>query len=193
MAARDMLPAIYFIFSRRGCDKAVRDLGVLCLVSESEQARIRERLKSYTAANPEAVRDDLHVDALRGGIAAHHAGVLPAWKELIEELFQQGLVKVVFATETLAAGINMPARSTVIASLSKRTERGHRPLMASEFLQMAGRAGRRGLDSKGYVVTVQSRFEGVREAGQLATSPADPLVSQFTPSYGNGAQPAAAP
>ncbi|MGB0825243.1 MAG: helicase-related protein, partial [Synechococcus sp.] len=102
----------------------------------------------------------------------------------IEELFQQGLVKVVFATETLAAGINMPARSTVIAALSKRTERGHRPLMGSEFLQMAGRAGRRGLDSQGYVVTVQSRFEGVREAGQLATSPADPLVSQFTPSYG---------
>ena len=103
---------------------------------------------------------------------------------MIEELFQQGLVKVVFATETLAAGINMPARSTVIAALSKRTERGHRPLMGSEFLQMAGRAGRRGLDSQGYVVTVQSRFEGVREAGQLATSPADPLVSQFTPSYG---------
>ncbi|MFM8975535.1 MAG: helicase-related protein, partial [Vulcanococcus sp.] len=122
--------------------------------------------------------------ALLRGIAAHHAGVLPAWKELIEELFQQGLVKVVFATETLAAGINMPARSTVISALSKRTERGHRPLMGSEFLQMAGRAGRRGLDSQGYVVTVQSRFEGVREAGQLATSPADPLVSQFTPSYG---------
>jgi superfamily II RNA helicase len=92
-------------------------------------------------------------------------GVLPAWKELIEELFQQGLIKVVFATETLAAGINMPARTTVISALSKRTERGHRPLMGSEFLQMAGRAGRRGLDVQGYVVTVQSRFEGVREAG----------------------------
>ncbi|WP_413440974.1 DEAD/DEAH box helicase [Synechococcus sp. MIT S1220] len=184
MAERDMLPAIYFIFSRRGCDKAVRDLGVQCLVTREEQARLQARLATYSAENPEAVRDGLHADALLRGIAAHHAGVLPAWKELIEELFQQGLVKVVFATETLAAGINMPARSTVIASLSKRTERGHRPLMGSEFLQMAGRAGRRGLDSRGYVVTVQSRFEGVREAGQLATSPADPLVSQFTPSYG---------
>ena len=184
MAAREMLPAIYFIFSRRGCDKAVRDLGIQCLVSEQEQLRIHQRLKLYAAANPEAVRDGVHADALLRGIAAHHAGVLPAWKELIEELFQQGLVKVVFATETLAAGINMPARSTVIAALSKRTERGHRSLMASEFLQMAGRAGRRGLDSQGYVVAVQSRFEGVREAGQLATSPADPLVSQFTPSYG---------
>ena len=184
MAERDMLPAIYFIFSRRGCDKAVRDLGIQCLVNKEEQARIRARLKAYSSDNPEAVRDGIHADALLRGIAAHHAGVLPAWKELIEELFQQGLVKVVFATETLAAGINMPARTTVIAALSKRTERGHRPLMGSEFLQMAGRAGRRGLDSRGYVVTVQSRFEGVREAGQLATSPADPLVSQFTPSYG---------
>ena len=184
MAERDMLPAIYFIFSRRGCDKGVRDLGKACLVNPEEQARIKVRFDAYIAATPEAVRDGGHADALLRGIAAHHAGVLPAWKELIEELFQQGLIKVVFATETLAAGINMPARTTVISALSKRTERGHRPLMGSEFLQMAGRAGRRGLDTQGYVVTVQSRFEGVREAGQLATSPADPLVSQFTPSYG---------
>ena len=184
MAEREMLPAIYFIFSRRGCDKSVKDLGSQCLVSPTQQEQIRQRLRTYSETNPEAVRDGIHADALLRGIAAHHAGVLPAWKELIEELFQQGLVKVVFATETLAAGINMPARSTVISALSKRTERGHRPLMGSEFLQMAGRAGRRGLDSQGYVVTVQSRFEGVREAGQLATSPADPLVSQFTPSYG---------
>ena len=184
MAERDMLPAIYFIFSRRGCDKGVRDLGKACLVNPQEQASIKARLDAYIATTPEAVRDGAHADALLRGIAAHHAGVLPAWKELIEELFQQGLIKVVFATETLAAGINMPARTTVISALSKRTERGHRPLMGSEFLQMAGRAGRRGLDTQGYVVTVQSRFEGVREAGQLATSPADPLVSQFTPSYG---------
>ncbi len=184
MAERQMLPAIYFIFSRRGCDKAMRDLGVQCLVTQEEQARIKERLTAYSHDNPEAVRDGIHADALLRGIAAHHAGVLPAWKELIEELFQQGLVKVVFATETLAAGINMPARSTVMAAHANRTARGHRPLRGSEFLQRAGRAGRRGLDSQGYVVTVQSRFEGVREAGQLATSPADPLVSQFTPSYG---------
>ncbi|MEB3271594.1 MAG: DEAD/DEAH box helicase [Synechococcus sp.] len=184
LAERQMLPAIYFIFSRRGCDRALRDLGSVCLVSAEEQARIRARLDAFVLATPEAVREGGHAEALLRGIAAHHAGVLPAWKELIEELFQQGLIKVVFATETLAAGINMPARTTVIAALSKRTERGHRPLMGSEFLQMAGRAGRRGLDTQGYVVTVQSRFEGVREAGQLALAPADPLVSQFTPSYG---------
>jgi superfamily II RNA helicase len=184
LAERDMLPAIYFIFSRRGCDRGVRELGSVCLVTPAEQARIRELLDAFVAATPEAVREGGHAEALLRGIASHHAGVLPAWKELIEALFQQGLIKVVFATETLAAGINMPARTTVISALSKRTERGHRPLMGSEFLQMAGRAGRRGLDVQGYVVTVQSRFEGVREAGQLALAPADPLVSQFTPSYG---------
>ncbi|WP_152557252.1 MULTISPECIES: DEAD/DEAH box helicase [Prochlorococcus] len=184
IAERQMLPAIYFIFSRRGCDKAVQELGSTSLVNVQEKQAIQERLNLYVRTNSEAVREGIHSEALLRGIASHHAGVLPAWKELIEELFQQGLIKVVFATETLAAGINMPARSTVISVLSKRTENGHRQLMGSEFLQMAGRAGRRGLDSRGDVVTVQSRFEGVREAGQLATSRADPLVSQFTPSYG---------
>ena len=184
MESRNMLPAIYFIFSRRGCDKAVKNLGSKCLVNTQEQELIRKRLIAYEKLNPEALRDPLHSDALIRGIAAHHAGVLPAWKELIEELFQSGLLKVVFATETLAAGINMPARSTVISSLSKRTENGHRALFASEFLQMAGRAGRRGLDSLGYVLTVQNRFEGAREAGTLATSSVEPLVSHFTPSYG---------
>ena len=181
---RNILPAIYFIFSRRGCDKAVKDLGKVDLVSSSEKELIHTRLKSYVALNPEGVRHGIHFDALLRGIASHHAGVLPAWKELIEELFQKSLVKIIFATETLAAGINMPARTTVISSLSKRTESGHRQLTGSEFLQMAGRAGRRGLDSQGYVVTIQTRFEGAREAGQLATSSADPLPSQFTASYG---------
>ena len=184
LSERDMLPAIYFIFSRRGCDRAVKELSSQSLVSSSEKALIKRNLSIYKKTNPEAMREQQHVDALKRGIAAHHAGMLPAWKELIEQLFQKGLVKVIFATETLAAGINMPARTTIISTLSKRAENGHRPLMGSEFLQMAGRAGRRGLDLKGYVITVQNRFEGVKEAGKLAISPADPLVSQFNPSYG---------
>jgi superfamily II RNA helicase len=109
---------------------------------------------------------------------------LPAWKSLTEDLFQQGFIKVIFATETLAAGINMPARTTIISSLSKRTDLGHRLLSASEFLQMAGRAGRRGMDPIGHVITLQTAFEGATEAAYLATIGADPLVSQFTPSYG---------
>ncbi len=184
LAVRNMLPAIYFIFSRRGCDKAVQSMVNVCLVNQPEQQLIKDRFEKYAILNSEGLRDNIHIKALLNGIASHHAGVLPAWKELIEELFQDGLLKVVFATETLAAGINMPARSTIISTLSKRSDNGHRQLMGSEFLQMAGRAGRRGLDSRGYVITVQTRFEGVREAGQLAISPADPLVSQFTPSYG---------
>lgn len=180
---RDMLPAIYFIFSRRGCDKAVSDLANASLVNAQEAMALKQQIDEFLRRNPEAGRSG-HIEALYRGIASHHAGVLPAWKGLIEELFQQGLIKIVFATETLAAGINMPARTTVISSLSKRTDRGHRLLTASEFLQMAGRAGRRGMDELGHVVTVQTPFEGASEAAYLATSKADPLVSQFTPSYG---------
>jgi superfamily II RNA helicase len=180
---RDMLPAIYFIFSRRGCDKAVEEMGELSLVNQQEAAQLKARIEEFLSRNPEAGRAG-QVEPLYRGIAAHHAGILPAWKGFVEELFQLGLVKVVFATETLAAGINMPARTTVISTLSKRTDRGHRLLTASEFLQMAGRAGRRGMDATGYVVTLQTPFEGAKEAAYLATTGADPLVSQFTPTYG---------
>jgi len=180
---RDMLPVIYFIFSRRGCDKAVAEVGDLWLVNNEESQILRQQIDEFLARNPEAGRSG-QIAPLYRGIAAHHAGILPAWKVLVEELFQQGLIKVVFATETLAAGINMPARITVISTLSKRTDSGHRLLNASEFLQMAGRAGRRGMDLQGHVVTVQTPFEGAKEAAYLATSKPDPLVSQFTPSYG---------
>ena len=180
---KDMLPAIYFIFSRKGCDKSVQSVAHLNLVTQAEAELLKRRIDAFVSRNPDAIRAN-QLDPLYRGIAAHHAGILPAWKSLVEELFQSGLIKVVFATETLAAGINMPARTTVIASLSKRTDEGHRLLHASEFLQMSGRAGRRGMDAEGHVVTVESPFEGAKEASRLALSPPDPLVSQFTPSYG---------
>ncbi|TAE58715.1 MAG: RNA helicase [Nostocales cyanobacterium] len=183
LAQRDMLPAIFFIFSRKGCDKAVAEVGDLWLVNNDESQILRRQIDDFLARNPEAGRSG-QIAPLYRGVAAHHAGILPAWKVLVEELFQQGLIKVVFATETLAAGINMPARTTVISTLSKRTDNGHRLLKASEFLQMSGRAGRRGMDLQGHVVTIQTPFEGAKEAAYLATSPPDPLVSQFTPSYG---------
>ncbi len=180
---REMLPAIYFIFSRRGCDRSVEDFSEVTLVNPEEASRLKLRIDEFLKQNPDAGRKG-QVGALYRGVAAHHAGILPAWKGLVEELFQAGLVKVVFATETLAAGINMPARTTVISSISKRTDRGHRLLTASEFLQMAGRAGRRGMDTVGYVVTCQTPFEGAKESAYLATRKPDPLVSQFTPTYG---------
>jgi len=183
LQSRDLLPAIYFIFSRRGCDESVQQLGEMSLVTRDEGEAIARRVDAFLSEHPEGARAG-QVEPLKRGIAAHHAGILPAWKGLVEELFAAGLVKVVFATETLAAGINMPARTTVISSMSKRSDRGHRMLRASEFLQMSGRAGRRGMDNKGHVVCVQTRFEGAKEAAFLATKSADPLVSQFTPTYG---------
>ncbi|WP_218080592.1 DEAD/DEAH box helicase [Anthocerotibacter panamensis] len=183
LASRDMLPAIYFIFSRRGCDEALTKVKGLKLVNTREQAQLREHIDEFLRVSPDGVRGH-QLEALYNGMAVHHAGVLPLWKGLVEQLFQQGLIKVVFATETLAAGINMPARTTVIGMLSKRTDTGHRTLHASEFLQMAGRAGRRGMDPVGHVVVLPSPFESAHEAARLVLSESDPLVSQFTPSYG---------
>lgn len=183
MAERQMLPAIFFTFSRDGCDKALRDTHSLRLVSREEADTLAEQVDRFVLQYP-FLAGHTHLDALRRGVASHHAGLLPALKLLVERLFQQGLIKVVFATETLAAGINMPARATVITSLSKRTDNGHRLLNASEFLQMSGRAGRRGMDAVGYVIVVGSVYEGAPEAALLATSHADPLNSQFTPTYG---------
>ncbi len=181
---QNMLPAIYFIFSRKGCDRALENINQLTLVNYKEANLISQKLKQYQKYSQVGIKDQSLFDALKRGIASHHAGLLPAWKELVEDLFQEGLIKVVFATETLAAGINMPARTTVISSLSKRTENGHRLLFSSEFLQMSGRAGRRGKDTQGYVLTVQNRFEGAKEASILALSKPNPLISQFSPSYG---------
>ncbi len=178
----DMLPAIYFTFSRKKCDEQMEKCASLNLVSKGEQAQIKQFVDEYIAGNPH-LYNNKHLDYLYCGVASHHAGLLPAWKNLVEKLFQKGLIKVVFATETLAAGINMPARSTVISSTSKRTDSGHRMLTASEFLQMSGRAGRRGMDEVGYVVIVGTQFQTPEEVAELVLSDANPLESRFSPSY----------
>lgn len=183
LAERDMLPAIYFTFSRKKCDEQMEKCATsLSLVSRGEQAQIRQFLDEYIAENPH-LYGNKHIEYLLCGVASHHAGLLPAWKSLVEKLFQKGLIKVVFATETLAAGINMPARSTVISSTSKRTDSGHRMLTASEFLQMSGRAGRRGMDEVGFVTIVGTQFQSPEEVAELVLSPANPLESRFSPSY----------
>ena len=152
------------------------------LVTKGEQAQIKQFIDEYIAENPH-LYNNKHIEYLLQGVASHHAGLLPAWKNLVEKLFQKGLIKVVFATETLAAGINMPARSTVISSTSKRTDSGHRMLTASEFLQMSGRAGRRGMDEVGYVTVVGTQFQSPEEVAELVLSDANPLESRFSPSY----------
>ncbi len=185
LADKKMLPAIYFVFSRRGCEQAMRHCINLPLLNKTEANEIKEIIDAYFEAYPHSgLAEHAHMSYLLAGIAVHHAGMLPSWKGLIERLFQQGLIKVVFATETLAAGINMPARTTVISTLGKRTDEGHRSLKASEFLQMSGRAGRRGMDELGHVVIVHHPFESAEEAFRLAIAPPDPLASRFTPSYG---------
>jgi len=138
-----MLPAIYFLFSRRGCEESMKRARGIPLINMSEQAELKEVIASFTKDFPNLLNHP-HLPYLFEGMSVHHAGMLPSWKGLVEKLFQRGLLKVVFATETLAAGINMPARSTVISSIYKRADEGHRELTASEFLQMSGRAGRRG-------------------------------------------------
>lgn len=178
----NMLPAIYFTFSRKKCDEQMEKCASLCLVTPKEQEEIRQIIDDYIAENPYLYKNK-HIEYLMLGVASHHAGLLPGWKVLVEKLFQKGLIKVVFATETLAAGINMPARSTVISSISKRTDNGHRTLTPSEFLQMSGRAGRRGMDEIGYVVIVGTPFQTPEEVAELVLSDANPLESKFSPSY----------
>ncbi|KAD7478868.1 hypothetical protein R6Q59_005323 [Mikania micrantha] len=183
LKTRDMLPAVWFIFSRKGCDVAVQYLEDCKLLDECEMSEVDLALKRFRMKYPDAVREPAVKGILRG-VAAHHAGCLPLWKSFIEELFQRGLVKVVFATETLAAGINMPARTAVISSLSKRSESGRIQLTTNELLQMAGRAGRRGIDKTGHAVVVQTPYEGAEECCKLLLAGLQPLVSQFTASYG---------
>ncbi len=182
LSDRNMLPAIYFTFSRKGCDENMEACSKLRLLNKFEEKRLMQIIDEYILDNPYIAKSK-YLEYLYSGVASHHAGMLPAWKVLVEKLFQQGLIKVVFATETLAAGINMPARSTIISSISKRSDDGHRLLTASEFLQMSGRAGRRGMDEEGFVTVVGSAHETAEEVAELASSIANPLESRFTPGY----------
>ena len=179
---KNMLPAIYFTFSRKKCDEQMEKCAGLCLTTPDEQKEIKRIVDDYIAENP-YLYNNKHLEYILCGVASHHAGLLPGWKVLVEKLFQKGLIKVVFATETLAAGINMPARSTVISAVSKRTDSGHRMLTPSEFLQMSGRAGRRGMDEIGYVTIIGTAFQSPEEVAQLVTSEANPLESRFSPTY----------
>jgi ATP-dependent RNA helicase HelY len=184
-----LLPAITFIFSRNACDAAVRQ----CLswgirLTNSEE---REAIRGIIAKNIKSLaEEDLVVlgyyewaDALERGVAAHHAGLLPAFKVTVEELFQKGLVKAVFATETLALGINMPARTVVIEKLSKWNGEAHVAISPGEYTQLTGRAGRRGIDIEGNAVILWSNDLDSTSVGGLASTRTYPLRSSFKPTY----------
>ncbi len=185
----DLLPAITFIFSRAGCDAAADQCvaGGLRLTSAAEAALIRDIADTACAHLPEAdlalLGYDDWVDMLSRGVAAHHAGMLPTFKEVVEGLFQQGLIKAVFATETLALGINMPARSVVLEKLSKWNGETHADITPGEYTQLTGRAGRRGIDVEGHAVVVWHQgLDPVDLAGRASTR-TYPLRSSFHPSY----------
>ncbi len=184
-----MLPAIYFIFSRAACDDAVKqclDAG-LRLTTPEEARAIRAIAEARTEILSEA---DLAVlgygrwlAALESGLAAHHAGLVPPFKETVEACFSAGLVKAVFATETLALGINMPARSVVIEKLSKFTGERHEFLTPGEYTQLTGRAGRRGIDEIGYAVVLWSPYVPFEQVAGLASTRTYALRSSFRPTY----------
>ena len=187
--ASGLLPAITFIFSRAGCDAAVEQCLVagLRLTTPEEAEAIQQVAERRTADIPP---EDLTVlgygewlDGLRRGIAAHHAGMLPAFKEVVEELFAAGLVRAVFATETLALGINMPARTVVIEKLDKWNGETHANLTAGEYTQLTGRAGRRGIDIEGHAVVLWQPGMDPGAVAGLASTRTYPLNSSFRPSY----------
>ena len=185
----ELLPAIMFIFSRAGCAAAVQQClqAGLRLTNADERAEIRRMVEAGTASIPDEDLSALGyfewLDALERGLAAHHAGMLPAFKEIVEALFVKGLVKAVFATETLALGINMPARCVVLERLVKFNGEAHVDLTPGEYTQLTGRAGRRGIDPEGHAVVVWSPEVDPRHVAGLASTRTYPLRSSFRPSY----------
>ena len=182
-----LLPAIVFIFSRNGCDQAVRQclFEGIALTTREERAEIRTRAREAVKDMTEEERRVLGVRewlaGLERGVAAHHAGLLPAFKSVVEELFQRRLVKLVFATETLALGINMPARAVVIERLDKFNGVDRVPLTSGEYTQLTGRAGRRGIDVEGHAVVVWHDTVELEELAQLAGARSFPVRSSFRP------------
>lgn len=189
LVARELPPAIYFIFSRNACDDAAKQLldAGMRLTTGPERERITEIVDQRMAPLSD---DDLEVlgyarfrAGLEAGIAAHHAGMVPPFKEAVEACFVEGLVKVVFATETLALGINMPARTVVIEKLSKFTGDHHELLTPGQYTQITGRAGRRGIDPIGHAIVLWSPFTTFGQVAGLAASRTFELSSAFRPTY----------
>ena len=184
-----LLPAITFIFSRAGCDAAVKQClrSSLRLTSDEERARIADVIDRRTAELNDAdlVVLDYHEwrEGLLRGLAAHHAGMLPIFRHTVEELFTAGLVKAVFATETLALGINMPARTVLLEKLVKFNGEQHMPLTPGEYTQLTGRAGRRGIDVEGHAVVLWNPDVDPAEVAGLASTRTFPLRSSFAPTY----------
>ncbi len=181
----DLLPAIVFLPTRRKCDEAAQDVGTDLLQQiNSEQQQLRkEMFESFEADYPE-ISDHKHRKLIvYAGVAAHHAGHIPGWKLLVEKMMSSGLLDAIFATSTVAAGVDFPARTVVLSQADARGNDGWRSLTASELQQMTGRAGRRGRDKVGYVVLIPSSFQNPKKIAELLSDKPDPLESRFRSTY----------
>ncbi len=181
----NLLPAIVFLPTRRRCDEAATEVALdKSQMADAEKQRLRNEIyQEFIREFPE-IRTHKHRRVLiQGGIAAHHAGHIPAWKLLIEKMMSKGLLNAIFATSTVAAGVDFPARTVVISNAETRGNDGWRPLQASELQQMTGRAGRRGKDNVGFVVLAPSNFQNPPKIAQLLKSPPDDLQSKFRATY----------
>jgi ATP-dependent RNA helicase HelY len=190
---RHWLPAIYFIFSRAGCERALRRYleDGESLLDRSRRAEVDETiantLRDYPSIIPETETNALLLAGLRHGAGMHHAGMLPALKRLTEILFERGLVRVVFATETMSLGIHMPAKSVVVQGVRKRSDQGFRRLTLNELTQMAGRAGRRGIDPEGKCLVALDGPDAEDETRHLLGGRPEPIQSQFRVGYSSAA------
>lgn len=181
----NLLPAIVFLPTRRKCDEAASDVAAdRSQRTDPDKARARQELfDEFVRLYPE-IRSHKHKKILlHGGVAAHHAGHIPGWKLLVEKMMSSGLLNAIFATSTVAAGVDFPARTVVVTNADTRGNDGWRSLQASELQQMTGRAGRRGKDNVGFVVVAPGQFQNPPKIAQLLRSPPDPLTSQFRATY----------
>ena len=181
----DLLPAIIFMPTRRKCDEAASEVaGDRSQKTDPERQKKREEIfLEFAAENPEIARHKHQKILVNGGVASHHAGHIPAWKLLVEKMMSSGLLNAIFATSTVAAGVDFPARTVVVSNADTRGNDGWRPLSASELQQMTGRAGRRGKDNVGFVVLAPGQFQNPKKIAELLRSKPDPLESRFRATY----------
>src|SRR5438105_2495 len=184
LGSYNLLPAIIFLPTRRRCDESASE-AALSRRTAPDERRVtrREFMLSFVEEYPE-IRKHRHWDAIiSGGIAAHHAGHMPAWKLVIEKMMSAGLLDAIFATATVAAGVDFPARTVVLTCADRRSATGWQSLTASELQQMTGRAGRRGKDRVGFVVAAPGLHQNPQKLASLLEAEPDPLESQFRATY----------
>jgi superfamily II RNA helicase len=184
LGSYNLLPAIVFLPTRRRCDEAATEAALSRRTAKDERREERRDFMLRIVSQHPEIRRHRHWDTIvRGGIASHHAGHLPAWKLVIEKMMSAGLLDAIFATATVAAGVDFPARTVVVTVADRRTGNGWQTLTASELQQMTGRAGRRGKDRVGFIVTAPGPHQNPQKIAELLAAPPDDLESQFRATY----------